>query len=100
MGGVSDRPPPEGRLLFRFKGPTMTDMGRDISQVYEEYAVTGHDEDPNWEGMPDCSKLIIWGWLWGAVGVLLAVPLLVCVKLIAGQMNILPSWVRLIETKA
>lgn len=44
--------------------------------------------------------LIIWGWLWGAVGVLLAVPLLVCVKLVAGQLNVLPSWVRLIETKA
>ena len=43
--------------------------------------------------------LIIWGWLWGAVGVLLAVPLLVCVKLAAGQLNVLPNWVRLIETK-
>ncbi len=44
--------------------------------------------------------LIIWGWLWGAVGVLLAVPLLVCVKLIAGQLNVFPTWVRLIETQA
>lgn len=44
--------------------------------------------------------LIIWGWLWGAVGVLLAVPLLVCVKLVAGQLNIFPTWVRLIETQA
>ncbi|UAW98893.1 AI-2E family transporter [Halopseudomonas nanhaiensis] len=43
--------------------------------------------------------LIIWGWLWGAVGVLLAVPLLVCVKLIAGQLNVFPTWVRLIETQ-
>lgn len=44
--------------------------------------------------------LIIWGWLWGAAGVLLAVPLLVCLKLAFGQMHILPDWVRLIETRA
>lgn len=44
--------------------------------------------------------LILWGWLWGAVGVLLAVPLLVCLKLAAARMNILPDWVRVIETRA
>ncbi|HDZ56478.1 MAG TPA: AI-2E family transporter [Pseudomonas xinjiangensis] len=44
--------------------------------------------------------LLIWGWLWGAAGVLLAVPLLVCLKLAFGQMNYLPDWVKLIETRA
>ncbi|SDU24985.1 AI-2E family transporter [Halopseudomonas salegens] len=44
--------------------------------------------------------LMIWGWMWGAVGVLLAVPLLVCLKLAAGQLNVLGNWVRLIETRA
>ncbi|MEH6389749.1 MULTISPECIES: AI-2E family transporter [Pseudomonas] len=44
--------------------------------------------------------LILWGWMWGAVGVLLAVPLLVCLKLAAARMNILPDWVRVIETRA
>ncbi len=44
--------------------------------------------------------LMLWGWLWGAVGVLLAVPLLVCLKLAAAQLNILPSWVQLVETRA
>lgn len=44
--------------------------------------------------------LLIWGWLWGAAGVLLAVPLLVCIKLALGQLNILPDWVRIIETRA
>ena len=43
--------------------------------------------------------LLVWGWLWGPVGVLLAVPLLVCIKLAAGQLNILTDWIRLIETK-
>ena len=44
--------------------------------------------------------LMVWGWLWGAAGVLLAVPLLVCLKLAAAQLNILDNWVRLVETRA
>jgi len=44
--------------------------------------------------------LFIWGWLWGPAGVLLAVPLLVCIKLAAGQLNIFKRWVHLIETSA
>lgn len=43
--------------------------------------------------------LLIWGWLWGAIGVLLAVPLLVCIKLILGQLKIMPHWIKIIETK-
>jgi predicted PurR-regulated permease PerM len=42
---------------------------------------------------------LIWGWLWGAVGVLLAVPLLVCIKLILGQLKLLPHWIEIIETR-
>jgi predicted PurR-regulated permease PerM len=44
--------------------------------------------------------LLVWGWLWGAVGVLVAVPLLVCIKLAAAQLNVLDKWVKLIETGA
>lgn len=44
--------------------------------------------------------LIIWGWMWGVVGVLLAVPLLVCLKLAAAQLGVMTNWVRLIETRA
>lgn len=44
--------------------------------------------------------ILVWGWLWGPVGVLLAVPLLVCIKLAAGQLNILTGWIKLIETGA
>tara|TARA_R110001592_G_scaffold363371_1_gene685519 strand:- start:132483 stop:133685 length:1203 start_codon:yes stop_codon:yes gene_type:complete len=43
--------------------------------------------------------LLVWGWLWGPIGVLIAVPLLVCIKLMAAQLNILGSWVELIETE-
>lgn len=41
--------------------------------------------------------LLLWGWLWGAVGVLLAVPLLVCLKLVAKKINPCRPWVELIE---
>ena len=44
--------------------------------------------------------LLIWGWLWGPAGVLLAVPLLVCIKLVTGQLNMFRHWLRLIETSA
>lgn len=43
--------------------------------------------------------ILLWGWLWGAVGVLLAVPLLVCIKLVARHLGVLESWVALIETR-
>lgn len=44
--------------------------------------------------------LVIWGWLWGAVGVLLAVPMLVCIKIAAKQTRLMNHWVDLIETRA
>lgn len=44
--------------------------------------------------------LIFWAWLWGMIGVLLAVPLLVCIKLAADQLNVPHHWVRIIETRA
>lgn len=44
--------------------------------------------------------LLLWGWLWGAVGVLIAVPLLVCLKLVAAKLQLIPSVLKLIETRA
>jgi predicted PurR-regulated permease PerM len=44
--------------------------------------------------------LLIWAWLWGPVGVLVAVPLLLCMKLAAEHLEIFGTWVRLIETAA
>ncbi len=44
--------------------------------------------------------LLIWGSLWGAVGVLIAVPLLMCLKLVAEQLDILGYWVELFETQS
>ena len=42
--------------------------------------------------------LIFWAWLWGFVGALLAVPLLVCMKLAARELGAPPYWSKVIET--
>lgn len=44
--------------------------------------------------------LIVWGWLWGIAGVLLAVPLLVCIKLVLARFARFDPWLKLIESGA
>ena len=41
--------------------------------------------------------LMVFGWLWGIIGLLLAVPLLVCVKLVLERIEGLEGWARLLE---
>ncbi len=41
--------------------------------------------------------LMLFGWLWGIVGLLLAVPLLVCVKLVLARVQGWEGWARLME---
>jgi predicted PurR-regulated permease PerM len=41
--------------------------------------------------------LMVFGWLWGMIGLLLAVPLLVCVKLVLAQVEGMGGWARLLE---
>ena len=41
--------------------------------------------------------LMIWGWLWGIPGLLLAVPMLVCVKIVCSRVESLQTWAMLIE---
>lgn len=47
--------------------------------------------------------IIIWiaitGWLWGVVGVLLAVPILMCVKIILENLGVFNHWISLLESK-
>jgi len=43
--------------------------------------------------------LMLWGWLWGAAGVLIAVPLLVCIKLILSRLHLLEPWLKVIEAR-
>ncbi|MGY0652062.1 AI-2E family transporter [Luteimonas sp. A537] len=40
--------------------------------------------------------LLLFGWLWGIVGLLLAVPLLVCVKRVLARIDGLEGWARLL----
>ena len=41
--------------------------------------------------------LMVFGWLWGIIGLLLAVPLLVCIKLVLAQVEGMEGWARLLE---
>ena len=41
--------------------------------------------------------LMVFGALWGFIGLLLAVPLLVCVKLVLARIEGLEGWARLLE---
>lgn len=41
--------------------------------------------------------LMVFGWLWGIIGLLLAVPLLVCVKLVLARIEGLTGWAKLLE---
>ncbi len=41
--------------------------------------------------------LMVFGWLWGIIGLLLAVPLLVCVKLVLERIEGLDGWAKLLE---
>jgi len=41
--------------------------------------------------------LMVFGWLWGIVGLLLAVPLLVCVKIVLTRIDGFEGWAKLLE---
>lgn len=41
--------------------------------------------------------LMIWGWLWGIIGLLLAVPMLVCLKIVCSRIEGLQRWAILLE---
>ncbi len=41
--------------------------------------------------------LLLWGWLWGVVGLLVAVPMLVCLKIIASRVEAWQRWAKLLE---
>lgn len=41
--------------------------------------------------------LMVFGWLWGIIGLLLAVPLLVCIKLVLERIEGMEGWAKLLE---
>jgi predicted PurR-regulated permease PerM len=42
-------------------------------------------------------SLMVFGWLWGIIGLLLAVPLLVCIKLVFARIDGMEGWAKLLE---
>jgi AI-2 transport protein TqsA len=44
-------------------------------------------------------SMVFWGWLWGPMGMLIAVPLAVCIKVTAGQIDKLKSLAIMMEAK-
>jgi predicted PurR-regulated permease PerM len=43
--------------------------------------------------------LLLWGWMWGIPGLLLAVPLLVCVKIVCSRVESLRGWALIMESQ-
>ena len=41
--------------------------------------------------------LMVWGWLWGVAGLLVAVPMLVCLKIVASRVEAWNRWSLLLE---
>lgn len=41
--------------------------------------------------------LMVFGWLWGIIGLLLAVPMLVCVKIVLSRLDGMEGWAHLLE---
>jgi predicted PurR-regulated permease PerM len=41
--------------------------------------------------------LMVFGWLWGIIGLLLAVPVLVCVKIVLSKIEGMEGWAKLLE---
>jgi len=41
--------------------------------------------------------MLAWGWLWGAVGMLIAIPLLVCGRILATHLDLMGRWVGVLD---
>lgn len=41
--------------------------------------------------------MFAWGWLWGVVGLLIAIPLLVCFKILASHLNLIGCWINILD---
>lgn len=59
------RPPPEGRLLFRFKPPEMTKRQRGMTDICEEYAVVALEDHviESSEMLAPHNSVVIYGWI-------------------------------------
>jgi len=41
--------------------------------------------------------MFAWGWVWGVIGLLIAIPLLVCFKILASHLDLIGSWINILD---
>lgn len=41
--------------------------------------------------------MFAWGWVWGVIGLLIAIPLLVCFKIFSSHLDLLGSWINILD---
>jgi predicted PurR-regulated permease PerM len=41
--------------------------------------------------------MLVWGWLWGVIGFLIAIPLLVCFKILSLHLNLIGCWINILD---
>lgn len=42
--------------------------------------------------------MFIWGWVWGVIGLLIAIPLLVCFKILSSHLNLIGGWINILDS--
>ena len=89
-----------GTLQFGFTNTALVPVGIFVTlNILESQVITPTILGANMQINP--LVIIAWlflsGWLWGMLGVLLSVPIFVCIKLTLQQMEVFPHWLKLIE---
>ncbi|MEN0036890.1 MAG: AI-2E family transporter [Cellvibrio sp.] len=41
--------------------------------------------------------MFAWGWVWGVIGLLIAIPLLVCFKILSSQLDLIGAWINILD---
>lgn len=44
--------------------------------------------------------MFIWGWVWGVIGLLIAIPLLMCFKILASHLDLIGCWINILDSDA
>ena len=72
------------------------ELGRRMAELWLRMRLGGTWSQPGWSQVLILG-LMVFGWLWGIVGLLLAVPLLACTKVVLERVDGLGPWARLLE---